>query len=573
MEDTGVVGDDSTSKLPEPIRHHIVSFLQPKEAARTSVLSKAWSSSWRTRPNLHFDYDEVSPMLRYANTQDLKKRRTDFINCINTALQRYHENEYGIDSLKLEINAFKFPSLAPDHVNAWLQIAAETGVKSLNICINDYYYCYPILPKAIFEATSLVELCLSGQSELEPEVIKMIRCHSLRKLCLVDVRLDEMMLEKIMSSCPLIEVLEISLCVGLANVKLSKLQELKECRIVLRNIGCVEIEAPGLKDFYCWNSIVRSYLRPLPPIRMYTCNNLKRLSLNDIGIKDEFFLGIAGNFPHLEELAIQDCYHLQTIKISSHSIKIINLGFAVDRGFKEACIDVPSIVRFEYKGNFIPLFCFTAPSGPWVSDIELSWHDRNILETSFFSKLKELLKELNRSEISLKLIFSPSFEGFIEAETRNSAIHPLPQVQELSISFNATDSLNVAHSILDGIFWTCRPKTMVQYCYHDLHFNVNCTNRAKVLFQMLMFRKNQKHSSWQQPKFWQKDLKDVKLEMFQKGKRVQQPQLSDWETFLKVIETEKRSYYLVFELEWQPFGMNRKRKRTRSLELGNNKIV
>ncbi|GAY38608.1 hypothetical protein CUMW_037960 [Citrus unshiu] len=46
---------DRISNLPEPIQHHILSFLSFKHVVKTSVLSKTWAQVWRKFPFLVFD--------------------------------------------------------------------------------------------------------------------------------------------------------------------------------------------------------------------------------------------------------------------------------------------------------------------------------------------------------------------------------------------------------------------------------------------------------------------------------------------------------------------------------------
>ncbi|KAH7860976.1 hypothetical protein Vadar_020155 [Vaccinium darrowii] len=43
------------SGFPEPVIHHIMSFLPPVDVIRTRNLSKTWHSLWSTSPNLDFD--------------------------------------------------------------------------------------------------------------------------------------------------------------------------------------------------------------------------------------------------------------------------------------------------------------------------------------------------------------------------------------------------------------------------------------------------------------------------------------------------------------------------------------
>ena len=46
---------DGISNSPEPIQHHILSFLSFKHVVKTSVLSKTWAQVWRRFPFLVFD--------------------------------------------------------------------------------------------------------------------------------------------------------------------------------------------------------------------------------------------------------------------------------------------------------------------------------------------------------------------------------------------------------------------------------------------------------------------------------------------------------------------------------------
>ncbi|KAL3507480.1 hypothetical protein ACH5RR_032862 [Cinchona calisaya] len=563
-----VVLVDGISKLPEHIRHHILSFLNPKEAAKTSVLSKAWLSTCRTRPNLHFITRPLNAATTITDTdidiQVRKRKGNDFMNCINTTLLRYHENKCGIDTLKIRLS--EFSAVASDHVNTWLKIAVENGVKNLKIGTNDSF----VLPRIIFEAKSLVKLWL-GKFQLKPQVIQIISCRGLQKLSLVEVNLDEVMLQRIISNCPLINYLKIEDCTGLVNIKVTKLQKLKELNIGFQESGIVEVEAPSLEDFLYANCTLSSSYSddeggPLPLLcwlQIYACKNLKILWLFNVAITEEFLTSIAENFPLLKGLTIQNCNHLQTIKISSHSIK--HLTLLTNWELKEVCIDVPSIVRFEYRENSIPLplFSFTAPLGPWVSNIDLQCLDWDILVISWFARLKELLANLNKSTISLELKFPMTVEEFTEDEMRNSAVFPVPKVQKLSIGFEAMPYLDSIYLVLDGIFWTCRPKTIVQYWHHDSKFSNNTL--VKVLFEMLML------SNLKQTKVWQQDLNDVKLEMLENGQRVRFPELLDWETFVKSMKMEEstRSTCLVFHLEWET-DVTRKRKRT---QLGSSKKV
>ncbi|KAL3507478.1 hypothetical protein ACH5RR_032860 [Cinchona calisaya] len=126
-----------------------------------------------------------------TNLPLLQIRVNDLMDCINTALIRYHKNKCGIDSFKFRLSGFA-PRVM---LNTWLEVELENGVKSLSISLNHPY----TLPQTILGA--VVELWFVG-FQLKPQPIQIIRFHGLRVLSLVGLDLDQVMLQRIVLSCP-----------------------------------------------------------------------------------------------------------------------------------------------------------------------------------------------------------------------------------------------------------------------------------------------------------------------------------------------------------------------------------
>ncbi|KAL0376513.1 UNVERIFIED_CONTAM: hypothetical protein Scaly_0768900 [Sesamum calycinum] len=81
--------------LPEAIIQHIQSFLDGKQAAQTSVLSKSWYNAWLTRPNV--DLDE-----RNFPTIDAKSLIPDeFLIFAKKTMERYRNFNLKIESFRL----------------------------------------------------------------------------------------------------------------------------------------------------------------------------------------------------------------------------------------------------------------------------------------------------------------------------------------------------------------------------------------------------------------------------------------------------------------------------------------
>ncbi|CAI0542112.1 unnamed protein product [Linum tenue] len=59
---------DRLSRLPEPIIHHILSFLATRSAVQTSVLSRSWRSAWKHVPVLDFSHYRFSDLFGSATS-------------------------------------------------------------------------------------------------------------------------------------------------------------------------------------------------------------------------------------------------------------------------------------------------------------------------------------------------------------------------------------------------------------------------------------------------------------------------------------------------------------------------
>ncbi|KAL3650301.1 hypothetical protein CASFOL_006704 [Castilleja foliolosa] len=132
-------------QLPEPIIHHIQSFLTSEEAAQTAILSKSWRSAWLTHPNLDF----------YI-TRGGEAR----LELAEKTIERYEQSNLKIESLKLCNESRRglnvdFGVFANDLITRALKI----GVTHLSV---EDYDGDMVLSQDVFEAENLVELSLLG---------------------------------------------------------------------------------------------------------------------------------------------------------------------------------------------------------------------------------------------------------------------------------------------------------------------------------------------------------------------------------------------------------------------------
>ncbi|PNX80110.1 F-box/LRR-repeat protein, partial [Trifolium pratense] len=184
--------EDQLSNLPKIILHNILSWLPEEDAARTSVLSKAWLETWYTFPNLSFrDFRFIGKPTQPVEAivvletllqpmEDLQKKRMDFSDYVKSRLARFSKQKLAIEEFKLSVNCFELGYMSRD-VDLWLKLASESGVEVLELCNHRYNYgecrgdqCY-VLPKSVIEAKSLTN------------IIKSLSMHGLQKLKTVEI--------------------------------------------------------------------------------------------------------------------------------------------------------------------------------------------------------------------------------------------------------------------------------------------------------------------------------------------------------------------------------------------------
>ncbi|MCD7456581.1 hypothetical protein HAX54_032300 [Datura stramonium] len=106
-------------------------------------------------------------------------------------------------------------------------------------------------------------------------------CHSLRKLSLTFVLLDENMLQTLLNSCPLIVSFVLKCCSGLEKIELLNLQKIKSVSISKAGNQRVKIQASTLEHL--------SYNGHGPEeLDVVECHNLKSLDLSHVAISDGF---------------------------------------------------------------------------------------------------------------------------------------------------------------------------------------------------------------------------------------------------------------------------------------------
>nr|GEV82156.1 hypothetical protein [Tanacetum cinerariifolium] len=117
-------------EFPPELLHHIQSLLPLKEAARTSLLSKAWLNAWSTIPTLRFREFVILPNMIQQMT---------FRNLVNRTLLRYFWDNISITSFKLQMTVDDGKSASS--LEKWIQqITSKSCITEIHLKIDIYTY-------------------------------------------------------------------------------------------------------------------------------------------------------------------------------------------------------------------------------------------------------------------------------------------------------------------------------------------------------------------------------------------------------------------------------------------------
>ncbi|MCL7023790.1 hypothetical protein MKW94_006516 [Papaver nudicaule] len=237
---------DRISALPESILHHILSFLDLKQAIKSSILSSKWRYVWTSLPFLCFDFG----LFQTKNSMQPKAKL--FAKFVDRVFQ-LRDTSSSIE--RLNLNCFEFVS--PDIQNlsnslyAWILIGLKRKIKELYLDVpfspKDFK-----LPSNIFTCESLTKLQLRG-SEKEPYCIFLGNLPNAFSC-----------IGSSIGSCPMLESLTITRCVFRSSLVITS-PKLKHLVIDSHFVGTnkrdsrVKLNTPSLLSIRCKDYMSRDY--------------------------------------------------------------------------------------------------------------------------------------------------------------------------------------------------------------------------------------------------------------------------------------------------------------------------
>ncbi|VFQ59568.1 unnamed protein product [Cuscuta campestris] len=294
---------DRLSALPDCLLIHILSFLGLKKAAITSLLGKRWKFLWTELPTLEFSLWE-----EWESRDKITQARREFVARVHKTLATRH----GKSLEKLDVQ-FRYNKCFASDVDSWLGAALKLKVKHVSLALMFSKQSYP-LHEMIYTYSSLTSLSLLG-CIFEPE--RATKWPSLTSLDISDVYLPQLVVDNILSGCPVLKSLYLSECWGFTcfEIHSQNLGELSVQEFFKEKTDdeSLKISAPHLKSldmsFYTLDSNLKM-------------SNISSLVSASFSLNDDWNLGSQDVLSNIKEI-FESTQHVTELELGCDIIKAL----------------------------------------------------------------------------------------------------------------------------------------------------------------------------------------------------------------------------------------------------------
>lgn len=201
---------DVISALPDCLLTEILSHLDStKDFIRTSSLSKQWKRVCTNFPALIFSRDD-----KYCYQSKYSLPLSAFFSAVDQTITRHHQSKLQIFELRTHYDT-QFES----QVNHWIRYVISCNVEKLILRLWDTYY-YDLIGRFVFDQSFFNNFCIThltlGGCVLNPSGA--ISWTTLRSLNIKQGKLDEDLIENILSGSRVLETLKLKNCYGYSRV-------------------------------------------------------------------------------------------------------------------------------------------------------------------------------------------------------------------------------------------------------------------------------------------------------------------------------------------------------------------
>ncbi|MED6133376.1 hypothetical protein PIB30_027801 [Stylosanthes scabra] len=499
---------DRLSAMPKAILHDILARLPHKEAAKTIALSKTWRDTWYSFPNLSVCWISffterdvpVGESHRFSGLDNL-------IDYVTKRLLRLRDQGLALEEFKLDLGYRVDPTLVSFHLDQWIQMASEIGVKVLELNLSSDYGRWD-LPLCAIEAKSLTKLHLGKGIRIGQEFLKhSMKLSSVKMLSLTRVLFaHERIIEHFISHCPLTEHLTMHSCyvynhlsseVPLESLFLHGLRKLKE--VDLQGIQEVHIDSPNLENL-CYRPLNSNAPFKLNFDSCIALRSLILMHLQIIANVDKWFHELFSKHPFLESLVIFACSMPERIDISSAQLKVLRLKNCSN--LKEVNIDAPNLLSFYYDSADKPVISFKRSS-----DLLKVKVDTDVDFEHFYSLRKFIWNLPQKNLATLSLFIEQSFPeeyGYLYLPELQVSSIP-PSIKHLEVIVDNSNHEALYGPLMNYLLSSCFPET-ISFIY-DGHYTF-----IEFFYDRLMGRrKGECHCSSSDTKCWWHALKIVNI--------------------------------------------------------------
>ncbi|KAJ4837857.1 hypothetical protein Tsubulata_019737 [Turnera subulata] len=539
MKRSSRTSEDRLSKLPEEIKHTILSFL-PTEADRIclSVVSKTWHTSWTSFPFLQLSeslFGLAQLQIRGMEEEGIKYRRQKFINFAEDSLKK----KTCLSVFELSVTFYSDTTLV-DEINGWITKALqEHGVKELNLQFLEKYDWPLGIIQGIdfFSAEKLTILKVARCSFVPPLPYGNVSWPSLKVLHLSKVTFrGGQFFNGLAKGCPLIEDIALNRCRFDQEVlRVSGFTRLVQVEL-LQPVGVERIEVNNvpkllmfsLAEFHS-NGVGGEVFWPKNCCKQVVIGantNLEVLKLSSSSVSPEVCVDISSKFPALKVLHLM-LYSLDRIQISSPQLEELALGSSSN---VIAIVDAPKLKSLEHWApNTI-----VVPEAPRniavlrkIPNVTIkgrhSLHNLQLLGFRVYElgvsdlfKLREYLADFKQIE-HLKMSSYDECEGEPwkkSLELGSCDIVPIPAMPrikclELGYTHARLKMFDAKYGgALDGLLWICHPESVL-VCFKpmNLGYFTNLLIKAFCEELSMFIRKRKDCCKSARIKCWRHDLK------------------------------------------------------------------
>ncbi|PNT67164.1 hypothetical protein BRADI_3g21793v3 [Brachypodium distachyon] len=252
------------------ILHHIHSLVPLRDAARAACVSRRFLSSWRSFPNLTFNWKTLGFNLDEDTPYETAKKCEEYMAIIYHILENHSGT--GVKTLKLNLCPWG-NEVTASHLDRWLQTAVKSGILELVVDLPDDHspkYNFPCLLLSC-AASSIQSLSLSSCAFRPTFIIGCLR--NLKSLYLRLVPITEEELECFFSCTISLENLEIYQCNEITFLKIpSYLQRLSILQLysIVSNLHTLVL-CSSSEAFYTLGS-AHKFLQ-LRRLKIYCCGS------------------------------------------------------------------------------------------------------------------------------------------------------------------------------------------------------------------------------------------------------------------------------------------------------------